>query len=70
MYQVVSSRSECCFSADDPDLEKVKQRSSRHDAEVFCGVTEMVPRYEWADAVISAGGALVGSGSLACLRLS
>ena len=30
--------------------------SSRHEIEVLCNVHEMPPMYEWADAVISAGG--------------
>jgi len=30
--------------------------SSRHQIEVLCNVREMPPMYEWADAVISAGG--------------
>ena len=38
--------------------EKLTQfaNSSRHQIEVLCNVREMPPMYEWADAVISAGG--------------
>jgi UDP-2,4-diacetamido-2,4,6-trideoxy-beta-L-altropyranose hydrolase len=41
-----------------PHQEKLTQfaDSSRYQIEVLCNVNEMSPMYEWADAVISAGG--------------
>jgi UDP-2,4-diacetamido-2,4,6-trideoxy-beta-L-altropyranose hydrolase len=41
-----------------PHQEKLSRYadSSRHKIEVLCNVHEMPPMYEWADAVISAGG--------------